>query len=412
MKKIILMVLFIMLMSVQSFSQWEKLNFPGNTPFTLLETPQGLLAANYHVIYQSTDNGITWDSLSTISSLGISRMFQIGNVLLVNTSRETILPVYTPSIFRSDNLGYSWSPVFDGVFGGSSIAFSHSKVFMDIDGKLYSSVDTGKTWIVVNIDSSFTGGLTKIISGGNYLYALIQGETLYKSDDGGLMWDSLQTNFPKNFYDVLVQDSCIYVGTFSNGFYISKYDGATWYNASTGLPDSAGTRALHIYENNIIASISKDFQQSVYRYNLEENRWYSFNEGFSLQPTGYIYDFANNSEFLFLASDSTIWRRSISDLTDVSEFNNQLITDFVLFQNFPNPFNPTTTIKFSIRNSDFVTLTVVDVLGNVVSTLVNKEVVPGTYEVKFDGSNLSSGIYFYRLQSGNFSETKKLLLIK
>ncbi len=85
---------------------------------------------------------------------------------------------------------------------------------------------------------------------------------------------------------------------------------------------------------------------------------------------------------------------------------------FSLMQNYPNPFNPNTTIKFSIPHSQFVTLKVYDILGREVATLVNEEKLHGNYEVKFDGSALPSGTYFYRLQAGIFSQTKKLLLLK
>jgi hypothetical protein len=85
---------------------------------------------------------------------------------------------------------------------------------------------------------------------------------------------------------------------------------------------------------------------------------------------------------------------------------------FSLEQNYPNPFNPSTKIKYSIPNSEFVTLKVYDVLGNEVATLVNEEKSAGSYEVNFNASQLSSGIYFYKLQTGNFAETKKMLLLK
>ena len=85
---------------------------------------------------------------------------------------------------------------------------------------------------------------------------------------------------------------------------------------------------------------------------------------------------------------------------------------FQLHQNFPNPFNPTTAIRFSVPNSSVVTLKVFDILGNMVTTLVNEKKSPGSYVAEFDGSHLASGIYLYRLQAGNFSDTKKLLLIK
>ena len=413
MKKIIIITFTLAFLSSSIYGQWEKLYFPGGTPYTLLETPQGLLAANFTDIYKSTDNGITWDLLSSISSLGISKILQVGDVLLANTSRGLIWPRIIPSVFRSDDFGKTWYLVLDAVYGGESIAFCNSRTYVDLDGELYCSNDTGRTWNLLNTSSFFPDHIGEVISDGNTLYVRINSEALYRSNDDALTWDSLETNFSNIFFNVLAQDSCIYVGTFSNGFYISKDRGNTWHNSSVGLLDSAGIRALHIYRNNIIASISKDFQQSIYRYNLEENAWHSFNEGFSLQRTGYIYDFVNNNEYIFLASDSAIWRRPVSDLiTKVAQPNNQLITDVFLFQNYPNPFNPTTTIKFSIPKYDFVTIKVFDILGKVAATLFNKKLESGTYEVKFNGSNLSSGIYFYRLEAGKFSKTKKLLLIK
>ncbi|RPI75211.1 MAG: T9SS C-terminal target domain-containing protein [Ignavibacteriales bacterium] len=85
---------------------------------------------------------------------------------------------------------------------------------------------------------------------------------------------------------------------------------------------------------------------------------------------------------------------------------------FSLKQNYPNPFNPSTTIKFSIPIAEFVALKIYDVLGSEVATLVNEEKPAGFYEVKFDASNLVSGFYFYRLQTGSFVETKKMMLVK
>ncbi|MEJ2617082.1 MAG: T9SS type A sorting domain-containing protein [Ignavibacteriaceae bacterium] len=88
------------------------------------------------------------------------------------------------------------------------------------------------------------------------------------------------------------------------------------------------------------------------------------------------------------------------------------IKTFTLSQNYPNPFNPTTTINYSIPKVGFVTLKVYDILGREIVSLVNDEKQPGEYSVKFDGTGFSSGIYFYKLQAGEFISTKKFILMK
>jgi hypothetical protein len=85
---------------------------------------------------------------------------------------------------------------------------------------------------------------------------------------------------------------------------------------------------------------------------------------------------------------------------------------YLLSQNYPNPFNPTTKIIYAIPQLSFVTLKVYDVLGKEVAALVNQEKPTGSYEVNFNGSELTSGIYFYRLQAGDYLETKKMILLK
>jgi hypothetical protein len=86
--------------------------------------------------------------------------------------------------------------------------------------------------------------------------------------------------------------------------------------------------------------------------------------------------------------------------------------EYSLGQNYPNPFNPTTNIKFSVPNNGLVKIVIFDILGRQVGTLLNEVKTAGNYTVDFDASNLSSGAYFYRLEAGNFTETKKMLLVK
>ena len=99
-------------------------------------------------------------------------------------------------------------------------------------------------------------------------------------------------------------------------------------------------------------------------------------------------------------------------MTGVSETCNTVPTEFALSQNYPNPFNPTTAIEYSIPRNGFVTLKVFNLLGQEVATLVDKEQKSGVYNISFDASKLATGVYIYKIQSGNFSAVKKMLLLK
>ena len=103
----------------------------------------------------------------------------------------------------------------------------------------------------------------------------------------------------------------------------------------------------------------------------------------------------------------------------VNNISTEIPDNFSLSQNYPNPFNPVTNIKFKIplchsgeSRNPLVSLKVYDILGKEVKTLVNEILQAGTYSVRFDAGDLPSGVYFYRLKAGDFSETKKMLLIK
>jgi len=87
-------------------------------------------------------------------------------------------------------------------------------------------------------------------------------------------------------------------------------------------------------------------------------------------------------------------------------------TKYKLNQNYPNPFNPSTTIKFAVPYESNVNLSIYNVLGELISTLVNEQKKPGYYEYEFNASTLASGVYLYRIKAGSFVETKKMALMK
>lgn len=140
------------------------------------------------------------------------------------------------------------------------------------------------------------------------------------------------------------------------------------------------------------------------------------NDGIGTSTTGYGTDFSACWGSGNTATSGSQGNFSVLNIltlaSNIGSDPSNLPANYQLSQNFPNPFNPTTDIKFEIPNNEFVTLKVYDKLGREVQTLVNEFKQAGSYKVSFNATSLSSGIYFYKIQSGSFSETKKMMLIK
>jgi hypothetical protein len=120
---------------------------------------------------------------------------------------------------------------------------------------------------------------------------------------------------------------------------------------------------------------------------------------------------AFNGGVLFATNNALMYDGS-AVLTSVEPEGNNIPGAFSLEQNYPNPFNPSTVIKFSVPTNGYVSLKVYDIMGREVASIVNGELKAGVYNADFNASMLSSGVYFYKLTSGSFSETKKMMLIK
>ncbi|HVO73802.1 MAG TPA: T9SS type A sorting domain-containing protein [Ignavibacteriaceae bacterium] len=137
--------------------------------------------------------------------------------------------------------------------------------------------------------------------------------------------------------------------------------------------------------------------------------WIPINEGLS---TKRINPLAINNEYLFASVElNGVYKRYLSEITDIDE-ENIIPSKFLLEQNYLNPFNPSTIITFSLPSKSFVTLKVFDFLGKEVATIVSEELSAGSHNREWNAGNLSSGVYFYRIQAGSFIETKKLILMK
>ena len=149
---------------------------------------------------------------------------------------------------------------------------------------------------------------------------------------------------------------------------------------------------------------------------VEDSYWAYGNDGEHFNVAIIDTPYAISLEIAFALHDVSDHLPVVAefDFGVVSGVEDELMqpNEFILFQNYPNPFNPTTKIQYAISNRQFISLNVYDVLGNEIAVLVNEEKPVGIYEVKWNASGFSSGLYFYQLQSGGVLETKKMLLIK
>ena len=148
------------------------------------------------------------------------------------------------------------------------------------------------------------------------------------------------------------------------------------------------------------------------------DQWIDFGQGLPfLTEINKVVQF--NTKIL-IGTSNGIYQRNVSELTGINPVSNEIPGRFELYQNYPNPFNPETKIKFNIPllrgmsegRGVLTSLSIYNILGEEVDILVNQELQPGIYEVKFDGTNLPSSVYYYSLQAGDFKETKKMILIK
>jgi len=170
---------------------------------------------------------------------------------------------------------------------------------------------------------------------------------------------------------------------------------------STTATFPAYTIFLVSYKFGINYGLGPDSTGCVDNFNDNENG-IGDNHQFNLFPTAWYAETLDTFGIMGLKDF----------VTDVEDITQTLPTEYSIDQNFPNPFNPETKINFSIPNEGLVTLNVYNFLGQQVATLVNESKPAGTYQVDFDGAYLSSGIYFYKITSGSFTQTKKMILMK
>ena len=396
------------LLNMTVFGQWVHISgLSGGGTKSLAANGSNLFAGTEMGVYLSTDNGDNWTAVNNnLPETLISFMYLYGNKLYACTGGV--------GLFRTTNNGANWDNL--GLVGENirACAENASGIFAGTnDHGVYRSTDDGSTWVQVN-NGLNNPTIWSLCINGSDIFA--GGTVLYRSMDNGENWDLLTNGLPNpplNVNAFTKINSNIYI-SIDGGVYSTTDDGDSWNNL--GL-NGTNVEEIYSYGTNLFAGVSGT---GIYLSTDNGSNWNSVNDG--LPSPIYPQSFVASIDKIFLAAwYEGLYSRPLSELvSSVEDFNNGVVPDYQLNQNFPNPFNPATSIQYAVGSEQFVSLKVYDVLGNEIATLVSEEKPAGEYEVEFDAIGLPSGIYFYKLRASNpstssgqgFVETKKMILLK
>ena len=333
-------------------------------------------------IYKTTNGGNNWDSLT----LPLYRNYY--NLFFLN-SNTGYAGGAGGVILKTTDGGSTWETQISGgglyhilsiCFTDVNTGYAAETYGNGVTGHILKTTNGGTNWAVI-YDYSGDGGFcsidfidanTGIAVGGNGINPSAGTGIIFRTTDGGNDWTII--NYPSTLLWT------VRFITPSIGYTI----GAS-YNPTKGEIFKTTNGGLNWYSQN---SNTSTFLTSCY---------------FTNQSTGYVSGY--NGTMVKTTNGG-------GNFVSIEPVNNEIPSQFHLSQNYPNPFNPITNLEFEISDLGFVSLKVFDVLGNEVSTLVNSEIKPGTYNYKFDASGLPSGVYYYRLSTINHSETKSMILLK
>ncbi len=372
-------------------------------------------------IIRSSDNGTSW--------INISNGLLCDNVYSLAVKGSKLFAGSDNGIFVSSNHGDSWTQQsFDPSNGEvHALIVKDSIIFAGADagdplrgncgkGGIFRSTDDGKTWVTANSglrDNCSDKRIYAFAKIGNTLFEGSWLGFLCSSTNNGELWIPIAYTWQVTSFAVI--DSTLFVGGWSPSMVRTTDKGLNWTFCESGLTDSTyGGYAV----DAVVASgknlfVGTDLHGVFLSKNLGNN-WIPVNDnlGNNYSTKKDIMSLAVKDEYLFAGTGEGIWRRLLSDMTAVNMNFSAIPNEFKLEQNYPNPFNPETVISYQLPVAGYVTLKVYDLLGREIATLVNEEKPAGNYEIKFNGANIPSGVYFYRLFSGTHSETKKMLLVK
>ncbi len=386
------------------------------------------------VVLKTTNAGINWIN---VSSGGIPANVDLYTICVFNTDTavtagNTGAVTY---VYRTVNGGLNWSQVFTQSNGKiNAIALKNSQLaYMTgnpVGGRwsLWKSTNKGLTWdstgMYIPQAGSETGFANSLSARHNFVVFGTNNSRIYRSTNNGTNWSfMISPEINSNSLWIYSDTSGFpagyaYIISGSNNLFRSTNLGVNW--AQSSCPDSSSffvgfaPGIPGVYDNTPYFIFAVRNNNKVY-FTYGTNNFTSYYSA----PAG-NYNHLSTDYTQFLSPNYLYAVRTNGGITRIDNFlggglkqlSSLLPDKFELSQNYPNPFNPVTNIRFAVKKYGLVRLMIYDVSGREVYGAVDDLLKPGTYEVNWDASSLSSGIYFYSIRTEGFTATRKMILVK
>lgn len=458
--------------STNGGTTWSLVPMPSYSTATfwsidMVDNNNGFISGTNSAVYKTTNGGASWDSVAA-TGLPAGATFRKVDFVDANTGWvfASAPSTLTNFIFKTTDGGATWTAQSHGIAAASngqvynaSMLDANYGILVTWEPRPYTTTDGGSTWVRDSTIDNFGGFLYDVkVVNTNLSYCVGSSGRMYKKVNGSVLWDSISVPTRSYTFQALetidANTIAIFGSTGTN--FITTDAGLTWaYKNTSGATmngshwsynQGTNTWALftvgsngYMLKNTLsIVPVELASLSATVTGNDVNLKWTTATE---LNNNGFEIERKSGegawSKVAFVKGNGTTtkiteyafidkgvktgkyqYRLKQIDFDGSVNYSYAIEVEvgtpmtFELSQNFPNPFNPTTTISYRIPENSAVTLKIFDVTGTEVMTLVNQKQEAGSYTINFDATNFASGMYIYKIEAGKYSAIKKMMLMK